>query len=643
MTDSGVYSQAGTGGTLHVWDVDESAIPGDWTTVLWRGSAGIDNTDMLSISYLVEKNADELRARYLGWIYDLGQTLIGGKRIIDHLLLRPGLSFWWMTSLAQQFNISGTSRIDDAIKAIALEQLVVTRQTTKLVLTSANRRLSECLQSMCLAKNMHYEWRQVNCAPGRQSAFTLYASLPHLMKAFIYLGRQVIKAVPLLRSKRITVPDQVLDVMFIDVLVHLDGRSLSKGVFGSNYWSALVGKLPEWNIKSNWVHLFFRHPAIPTPFAAQRHVDRFNVTAGFSQFHYLLERSLGGKVLWATLRYYFIIRRTSIRLREISSVSLNNSDLDLWPLHSDEWHDSIIGKEAMTHCLRVSLFEDAVGRFPRQRIGVYISENQPWEMALLSAWRASGHGAIVGVPHTTVRFWDLRYHHDPRIYLNDECNSGMPLPDLFAVNGPVALENMQSGGYPSVRLREVEALRFLHLDQAKTRCVNSLPKRSVLSVLICGDFLADTSRQMLAWLETAALSLPPDTVYVLKPHPAFPVDERDYSSLNLNVSESAIADLLRECDVVFTSNITSAAVDAYCSGVPVVQMLNGKTFNMSPLREIKDVVYVTNPSELSEALIKAKSASSVAAEPFFCLNEDLPRWRNLLCASSGHGNIVVDP
>jgi surface carbohydrate biosynthesis protein (TIGR04326 family) len=285
----------------------------------------------------------------------------------------------------------------------------------------------------------------------------------------------------------------------------------------------------------------------------------------------------------------------------------------------------------MINCLRVSLFEEAVSRFPPQRLGVYIAENQPWEMALVYAWKAAGHGILIGTPHTTVRFWDLRYHYDARSYLSDNDN-GLPLPDIWAVNGPAAQESVLASGYPPDRVIEVEALRFLHLLRPRRCKIASHKPRPELHVLVCGDFLAETNRRILSWLENAAKSLPRETVYVFKPHPAYPLNPSDYPALNLEMSEAPLADLLADCDVVFTSNITSAAVVAYCSGIPVIQTLDGKTFNMSPLRGMEGAVYVQNPMELADALGKAKHCKRIVAEPYFCLDEALPRWQKLLGA-----------
>ena len=100
------------------------------------------------------------------------------------------------------------------------------------------------------------------------------------------------------------------------------------------------------------------------------------------------------------------------------------------------------------------------------------------------------------------------------------------------------------------------------------------------------------------------------------------------------MTNTPLGELLANYDVVFTSNITSAAVDAHCSGVPVVQMLDGSTFNISPLRGLTGVVYVTNPTELAETLRTAPHRKRVVAEPYFYLDKELPRWRKLLNLST---------
>lgn len=620
-----------------IWDREGSPPPVDGTTVLWRQYVGAGEPNVISIPLLVEEQAETLRSRYLAWIHDLGEAVIGGGRVIDQLSLRPGFSYWWMSSLAQKFNASGTSGIECAIKALALEVLLATHQPSSIILISGNHRLAACLQNHCCNIGTDFVWRSVSVREGGGIHSSLYRSLPRSWQASIYLVWYLLKLMPMFLKCNSVIPVISGDVLFVDVLVHLDKRASMCGRFISNYWTTIVDKLPKWQVASNWFHLYFRHPVTPSPLDARCLVERFNESAKNFQFHVLIEQSMSFRILLAGLRDYMKVRRAFAQLHDIKFIRPANSSLDLWPFHSEDWADSLCGKEAMTNCLRVSLFESIVNHLPRQRVGVYIMENQPWEMAFIHAWRAGGHGVLIGSPHTTIRFWDLRYHCDERCYQKGSDNS-LPLPDKLAVNGPVGRNSILAGGFPPARVVEVEALRFLHLLTRQSRKPSASLEPRELHVLVCGDFLAETNRQLVEWLEIAVQSLSMGSVIVFKPHPACTFNPAKYPALTLKMTDAPLAELFNDCDVVFASNTTSAAVDAYCAGVPVVQMLDGVTFNMSPLRGLPGVQYVSDPDELAGLLLGAQQRDEHSAQPYFCLDLELLRWRKLLRSE----DVVVD-
>lgn len=616
---------------LLLWDAEGSPPVGDWTTVLWSSFGEANDASVISISKLVEEQADALRARYLAWIYELGETHIDGKRLVDHLELRPGFSYWWMTSLTQKFNASGTSQIDNAIKAFALESFVSEHKPTSIVLVSGNRKIASTVKNFCQNLRLRFTWN-FEKPPEKPKPISriIYRSLPYPMQALIYFLWYLFKSLPLLRAGRVAAPGFNGEITFVDVLVHLDKKSFITKKFVSNYWSTLVDKLFHWNVKTNWLHNYFYSESIPSFVLAQEINGCFNKCASNIQSHALIEANLSLSVFITALKDYFRTSGASFHLSTASRHFLPaGSALDLWPLFKHEWIDSLRGQGAMVNCLRISLYEKTLSGIPCQKLGIYIQENQPWEMILIHAWRAAGHGKIIGTPHTTVRYWDLRYFYDSRSYERTGENI-LPIPDLVAVNGPVAKKLYIDGGYPAPQVTEVEALRFLHLlSRTSAHAPRKSPSKT-MNVLVCGDFLSSTNHKILSWLAIAVQSLPPETSYVLKPHPAYSIRLSDFPHLPLRISDTPLAELLADCDVVFTSNITSAAVDAYCSGIPVIQMLDGNAFNMSPLRGLKGVVYVTNPMELAETLRNARNRERVVAKPYFYLDEELPRWRKLL-------------
>jgi surface carbohydrate biosynthesis protein (TIGR04326 family) len=295
------------------------------------------------------------------------------------------------------------------------------------------------------------------------------------------------------------------------------------------------------------------------------------------------------------------------------------------------------GEEALSNLLHYNLFELSLRVLPKQQAGVYLQENQGWEFALVHAWKAAGHGRLTGTPHSTVRYWDLRYFFDPRSYRQIGV-SAPPMPDHVALNGAAARDAYLKGNYPQDDLIDVEALRYLHLISARPEMgsVSSL-YGGPLRVLVLGDYLAGNTQKQMRLLEKSAQFLPPDTMITVKPHPACPVQPADYPGLRMEVTMDSVSTLLANCDVAYASSATAAAVDAYCAGVPVVSVLDPLTLNLSPLRGRAGVLFASTPEELASKIASAAATprSERAHQDFFTLDPELPRWRKLLLESVG--------
>ena len=94
----------------------------------------------------------------------------------------------------------------------------------------------------------------------------------------------------------------------------------------------------------------------------------------------------------------------------------------------------------------------------------------------------------------------------------------------------------------------------------------------------------------------------------------------------------SISTLLLKSNIAFTSNVTSAAIDAYCANVPVISALNPQTLNMSPLMGVEGVEFVNNASEFVNAVEKLKSVNKnkIKPEDIFWLDPSLSRWKEIL-------------
>lgn len=625
-----IESQLGKKSFL-IWDVEGVPPSGEWTTILWSGFEIPGLSDQVSMPMLVEEHADILKSRYLEWIYDLGELQINDKRVIDHLRLRPGFSYWWMTSLAQKFNASGTSEIVNAIKAFALEDLVSEHKPISIELVSDNIKIAATLRNYCRNSELEFQWNtERNVEKRLVNMRNVYRNLPYVLQASIFFVRYIFRAISLVRKKHNVSKELDGEICFMDILVHLDRRAISTGKFISNYWTSLVDKLSKSNIRTSWLHNYYYQKSIPSWTRSSELLGCFNSHSNNIQSHLLVEENIGLLVIIKALRDYCKLYRASFRLKKLKfDFNRQNSAMDLWPLFQQEWNESLRGQSAFLYSLRLSLYEKTFKSIPHFKTGVYIMENQPWEMALIHSWKAAGHGRLIGVPHTIVRYWDLRYFYDPRSY-GETGKNILPKPDLVAVNGSVANKMYLEWGYPELQIKKVEALRFIHLLNSTPEKPSIRSPTSALKVLICGDFLLANNEKMLSWLETAAQNMPHGTSYILKPHPACSIKLNKQYSLSLEITDKLLAELFIECDVVFTSNNASSSVDAYCSGISVVQMFDSDNLNMSPLRNIASVQYVKNPSELAGALRNSQRIEYRESIRYFYLDKKLSLWQKLL-------------
>lgn len=614
------------GGIIHVWDTDITPTAIDGITILWSGFLEEGNKNIISMPQFVEENSISLRSRYLAWIHELGLILVNGKSVVDHFELRPGFSYWWMTLLSEK-SIFKSPQIFDVIKLIALEELQKKIRPVKVVLTSGNKQLVAVFTKWCDTIKIQGEVHLLDKIKEKPSFKHIYRSLPEPLQALVGLLRHTMQRFPF-RRKYNTETNNA-DITFVDYFMNLIPDGSGSGLFSSGYWTELVNVLRSENVSTNWLHIFVSNGELKTPAAASELMNSFTKSSANKESHLMLDGIINFRMVFIILRDFCKILRSASRLRKIKEhFSPSHSALNFWDLYEEEWKQGTRGKVAMASLIHFNLFENIFSNIHQQKLGFFLLENQNWEIAMTYAWKKNGHGRLIGISHSTVRFWDLRYFHDQRTY-HQLGKNPLPMPDYVALNGPVAMNEYLKGKYPSSKLLEAEALRYFYLDELNKK--EGIHKSSTgIKILVCSDIDAGASRKMIKWLEEIFMQLPIGTTISVKAHPAQPIKAEDYPSLPMTVIREPIRTILKEYDVVYASYITSAAVDAYCSGLPVIQVVDGAAFNMSALRGLESITFVTSQVALAAALKSITKKQSINPLSFFYLHKDLPRWRRIL-------------
>ena len=106
--------------------------------------------------------------------------------------------------------------------------------------------------------------------------------------------------------------------------------------------------------------------------------------------------------------------------------------------------------------------------------------------------------------------------------------------------------------------------------------------------------------------------------------PQFKLYSYDVRELSKVVKEKSV-------DIVITSNITSAAVDAYLSGVPVITYLGSDMLNYSPLRGKKVIKFASNFNEIKKYIKFISEKKYVPAKDgnYFLLDKNLKIWKKI--------------
>ena len=445
--------------TVLVWDSDDPAPQGDWVTVLWRGFGASGGADGYSIPRRVEERAGALRARFLRWIHDLGEAPVDGERLLDRLAVRPGFSYWWMSLLAEKSYVK-SAHLCDAVKLFALEDMVREFVAGRVILASGDQVLAQAFRAWCGNAGLIFKWRRQSRSEQPVSwVRKVYCSLPHPLQAVAYLLRYLKQRWPLRQVGTKALSKSAGRLTFCSYFDNLDMDAVRQGRFHSRYWTKLPEALAQKGIPTNWLQLYIPDDAVPTARRARDLITRLNRDAALAQLHVTPDGVLGWSPIWGAMRDFSRIVWLGLRLGNVRPYFRPaNSNVNLWPLFKHDWRKSMYGSAALWNCLFLNLIERILVELPRQKLGAYLQENQGWEMALIHAWKSAGHGELIGVPHSCINFWDLRFFVDERAFRHTGRND-LPLPDWVALNGPAAIATYQEGGCQKNRMVEAEDLQ----------------------------------------------------------------------------------------------------------------------------------------------------------------------------------------
>lgn len=576
-------------------------------TILWDDYSSQIN--VISLPAYVELHADRLRLHFAEFVDQVSETPLNGGTVSELLLIRQDFSYWWMTLFAST-RWDPTSNINHAVKLIAFAEICEAISATHVSVQLPNERVARAIQAFCTTKGIAIAGTLVHHKQPKRRLLQ-FRALATIGK-FALTHRKVNE----LDSKSQS------STVIVDHFVRFNESSIDKGQYDSQYWNALGRDLPSDKYGIRWSHHFV--PGFRSINATEQLLAKLNAKS--SDQHAQFETRLRATCVLPLLRELKQLRRLARHSRNSSSLFVDQrSGVDFTAFFEEQWIESLLGSTAARHLIILHQQEILLKSLPKQRNGLFLCENQPWEAAFTYAWHKHGHGKLTAVVHAPIRFWDLRYFTLARALRENQRNAtSKPTPSFVAVNSPISRSFMEEALAPAHRIVDVESLMFNYLASGSS---SHTEQQDVL--LIVGDFFPRLNERLISLIQNAQGVQQTSLKIIFKPHP-MNVELPDLSGLpHVHVSTSDLGELLPRTNTAICSNSSTAALECYLSGVKTISYVDPETLNSSPLRGVSGAVFVTSSEQLDAAL-NDTHAGPHHVQPFLIIDPATPRWKELL-------------
>ena len=610
---------------IQIWDIDNPKPHKNETNFFLRKSDIKKNKRNISIPVYIQKNSKSLREEYLKWIYELGLTKIKNKTVIEFLKLKNNFSYWWMSSINEKSNyLEESPQIETAIKVIALNKHIDKKKINQISLFTDNKILLKFYKSFSKKNNIKLKYKLYKKEYQTFNIKSLYEYFPLFIQAFLWLFYYLIKRWNFRKLKTSNWNNTQAKITFVSYLPYIKDKSVLDKKFKSIYWGNLSNNLEKQNISTNWLHILTPTTSTRKSKNTLRHLRNLNNSKSNNQNHITLDSFINFKLIFQIIYdWFFIAIKSKKVLKKISHVKSNN--LNLFPFIEDDFKNSFFGKKLMSNVYFLNLIKTSLQSINKQKIGFYLQENIDWEFSLSWAWKRYGHGKLIGYPHSTIRFWDLRYFFYNDIFSLKGINS-IPMPDNIVVNGELNKMQLIDGGYSKDMLIELEATRYNYLVDLKKQILkkSNLKLNNKLNILV---ILGYNEKILTGWFD---LILNLNYSIIFKPHPI----SSDQSLIDkyknkLKISSKPLKELFLISDYVLCGS-TSASTESMFLGINTFIFSYPKKLNASPLLGLKNMNFINSDEDLTKALTTSLNKKTNHFKNIFYLDENNKRWSQLI-------------
>ena len=540
------------------------------------GSPAPFGAEVVHLGDALHDQEDALQQALLHWL----GTLADKHTSVDSPLpfVYPNLHSWWLLKISEK-NYATSPEFTTLLKLSLLRDVCEEHDATRCDYAGDDPRLESAVAGLVIGLRLPTNARTDALRVPFRERLEVPQAIFHFLKAFGIAATNLLRR----RRSRHSVATKGRDgdqrtLGFVGYLLPAPDPARAH----SPYWGPIR---ESFHAGQHSVWLYHRSDEV-----SWRDGRAFCVTKSSNdELHCLIDDFVTMRVVMRGLASY----RKLARARKTFSFDVPRrasvlGELGAERLFSTAIRDSLAGSHAVWSMVHAHAYESLMRTSDVTR-WFFLWENKAFEQSLVSAARRRGGIETIGYAHSVVRQRDHRYYDELRSVPVVGARA-RPTASLYAVNGPLPLENIQRIGAPDAPLRLVEALRYLSLT----------PRRAVSAtdVLVVGDISPDESRRLVIAVVEAVRGLNGTYRIIFKPHPGSLSQSEMARGLGCEITTAPLSEVAPSLGFAVVGVAGAASLDLTMLEVPIVTLLDARTSNLSPLAGVRGAVFARTSDDL---------------------------------------------
>jgi len=588
--------------------------------ISWNDAS--DKKNVIDIPGYIAKNKEEIRATLLELTHQCAVFSLDNKSILEHLEIESDFSYWWFTTLGQLEPYSNGKSIYDLMRLISIKKILKDNPKRKIFLHIRDKKtfylIADCLKKQEYFNTsrkfyLHQIYYQIT------KSFDITVLLLGFLK-FCYFSSQRIRLNQFKKDTEI----KNKKIYIYDILAHYEVIS---NKFNSGYWTDLKDYLDEQNISVEWCHIYYnssKNSSLNKMVLESSGYDK-NIE---NNTHDIIDKDISirdflstiKKVFLLFIKYKFIIKKNS---NKIFNSNIGNDNWNYFNIIDNDFKKSIIGYRSFINIYYFITLRNKIKKSNKDAVCLFVQENQPWEYSLSYFWKKYLNNNLIGVPHTTIPYFDFRYFFDKKTF--GLWGYQPYLPPIMTLNGPDMEKKFSDFNFLPSKLCKTEALRYNYIENVvlKSKKICGTP-----SILIIGDLVKEITLKHLRFTQEWLHKFNPNVKIIFRPHPAAKIN--DYNQFNFfNLTKDSFVNDINNADMFSVNNTTSAAADIYALNLPLIMYDDTNRINFSPISFVSDQITVSNIDDFNNCFNQLRD-KQINKKKFFNINKKIPLWKNLI-------------